>query len=279
MMAYKTIMPFLDLLEGNIAALNVACDLADRFDAKIIGITAGLPNVPVHPGGMGGIVGTSILEADYDQLNNAILRCEQQFLAAVKPCEKPTEFRVGIGPPADFLASEARAADLIVVGASETSHFLMSHQFLDISDALLKAGKPILKVPPDTTSFPIERIVIAWKDSTEARRAVTAALPLLHAARDVRIVSLVDDERHRDEAKAGVSDVVEWLYFHKIRASGSSELSAGVPAKELEAIASDFRADLIVAGAYGHSRMREWVLGGVTRQLLNQRQIATFLVH
>jgi nucleotide-binding universal stress UspA family protein len=273
---YRSLMVHLELEQGSEPALRVACELADRFKAGVIGVAAGLPPAPIHADGM---IATSVLETDFEQLNQAIGRCEARFRTALKDVDGALEWRSGAENPADFLAAEARAADLLVVGRSENFPTFGPHQMLDIGDAVMKAGRPVLVVPPRRTSLALDRMLVAWKDTAESRKAISAALPLLRKATELTIVEIVAEEGERDTATARVADVVSWLSRHNVQASARVELSAGDAGSQLDAIASEARIDVIVAGAYGHARLREWIFGGVTRHLLQQGSACVLLVH
>jgi nucleotide-binding universal stress UspA family protein len=269
-------MVHLDLEQGSEPALRITCELAGRFKPRVIGVTAGLPTAAIHADGM---IASSVLEVDYEQLNQAIGHCESRFRSALKDFSDSLEWRSDVANPADFLAAEARAADLLVVGRSENYTTLGPHQLIDIGDAVMRAGRPILVVPPRSTSLALNRILIAWKDTAESRKAISAALPLLRRATDLTIIEIVADERERDAASRRVADVAKWLQHHNIPASARVELSAGDAGSHLDAIASEARIDIIVAGAYGHARLREWIFGGVTRHLLRQSSMCTLLAH
>ena len=275
-MTYKSVMVFLDLEQANEAALRVSCDLAGRFNARIVGVTSGRPYVPVH---LSGMAAASMLEADYDELALATARCESRFREAVKPCGQALLWRAGADLPAEFLAAEACSADVVVAGLSDNRSLLGAQRELDLGDALMKAGRPFLLVPPRTVTLAPDRILVAWKDCAEARRAIAAALPLLQAAQEIAVVEVVDSEREKETASASVEDVAEWLSRQGVAAQARAELAAGDTGKQLEAIAAEFGADLIVAGAYGTSRFSEWVFGGVTRHLLRQRSLCALLMH
>jgi hypothetical protein len=179
-------MVYLELEEGSEPALRVACELADRFKSGVvIGVAAGLPAVPIHADGL---VATSVLEVDYQHLEQAIGRCEARFRAALKGCGCVLEWRSNAANPADCLTAEARAADVLVVGRSENYAPLGPAPQLDIGDTVMKAGRPVLVVPPRCTSLSLDRILVAWKDTAESRRAISAALPLLRKATDLTIV-------------------------------------------------------------------------------------------
>ena len=157
-MTYRTLMVFLELEQGSEPALRATRELADRFRSRVIGVAAGLPAAPIHADGM---IASSVLEVDYEQLNQAIGRCETRFRSALRDFDRALEFRSNAATPADFLAAEARAADLLVVGRSENYAPLGPHQFLDIGDAVMKAGRPVLVVPPRRTSLALDR-VLQW---------------------------------------------------------------------------------------------------------------------
>ena len=275
-MTYRSLLVYLELEQGSEPALRVARELADRFKSKVIGVTAGLPPAPIHADGM---IASSVLEVDYEQLNQAIGRCEARFRSALADLGSSLQWRSAAENPADFLAAEARSADLLVVGRSENYSALGPQQQLEIGDAVMKAGRPVLVVPPRRTSLALDRVLVAWRDTAESRKAVSAALPLLRKATELTIIEIVSDEGERDAATARVADVANWLSRHTIRASARVELSAGDPGSQLDAIASEARIDVIVAGAYGHARLQEWIFGGVTRHLLRQNSACALLMH
>src|ERR1700693_1862335 len=126
-------MVYLDFEQGGEPAFRVAPKLADRFKSKVIGVTAGLPAAPIHADGM---IATSVLEVDYERLNQAISRSEGRFRSALRGFGSSLEWRSDAANPADFLAAEARAADLLVVGRSENDALLGPHPLLNIGDAV-----------------------------------------------------------------------------------------------------------------------------------------------
>jgi nucleotide-binding universal stress UspA family protein len=121
--------------------------------------------------------------------------------------------------------------------------------------------------------------MIAWKDTAEARRAIAAALPLLKRAKDVQIVEIVDNDGEKRDAARHVADVAAWLQQHGIKAAATTELSAGNAGSHLDLLAAQNRADVVIAGAYGHSRLREWAFGGVTRHFIHAAKTCTLLMH
>jgi nucleotide-binding universal stress UspA family protein len=123
----------------------------------------------------------------------------------------------------------------------------------------------MLLVPEAGLGLGLRTVVVAWKDTREARRAVADALPLARLAERVLIVSVAEDD---EEAHAGAADVVGWYHRHDIAAEERSLPLVSDPATQLKALALEEGANVIVAGAYGHSRTREWVFGGVTHDFM-----------
>jgi nucleotide-binding universal stress UspA family protein len=118
------------------------------------------------------------------------------------------------------------------------------------------------------------KALVAWKDGREARRAVADAVPFLSRATEV-VVATVDPDGSR-QSRDGVADVVAWLDRHGIKARGEI-LPGRDEGARLAEFAAGLGADLVVSGAYGHSRLREWVLGGVTRSLLDDVRLNRFM--
>lgn len=118
---------------------------------------------------------------------------------------------------------------------------------------------------------------MAWKDVREARRAVFDALPILAAAKEVTIAEIPEQDTDRADALSRVADVAAWLRSHGIVATTNvPEKPAGV-SEQLDKIAANVGAGAVIAGAYGRSRFREWVLGGVTRHLATGSRRCAFL--
>jgi nucleotide-binding universal stress UspA family protein len=227
----------------------------------------------------GGLVAPSVLEYDDRNLNHALAGCEQRFRAALHPLCNSVEWRCATAQPADFLAAEVRAADLLIVGQAEPGSRAGAMGSLDIGDAVMECGRPMLIVPSRMTSLAVNRIFVAWKETAEARRAIAAALPLLQQAQNVMIVELIPDEAEGAQAAKRLSDVARWLLSHRVVANTRVELSSDDDGKQLNFLADDYNSDIILAGAYGHSRLREWVFGGVTRHLLEQTSVCSLLMH
>ena len=177
----------------------------------------------------------------------------------------------------DYLAREARSADLVITGIASGDMF-DSARSVNTGDLVMRAGRPVLVVPAAAGKVRLDRVVVGWKDTRESRRAVSDALPLLKGASHVAVVEIAV-EAELAAARTQIEDVAGWLNRHGIKAECLTSPSTGDDATALYAVAQDQGADLIVAGAYGHSRLREWALGGVTRDLLLRANWCSLLSH
>ena len=273
-MSYSTLMVHLDIDRSNDARLQIAGELAERFDARIIGIAAA-DTQPLYY--MEGAVAQDVLEQDRARLKSQIADCEAQFRRVLKARADKLEWRSALDWPNDFVARNARAADLIITGGG-TGSADTSRQ-INSGDLVLRAGRPVLVVPPQADWLKLKSVVVAWKDTREARRAVNDALPLLHKAQQVIVVELLETGADQAAAKARVDDVAHWLVRRGISASAiATKALIGVTGR-LDILAQDEGAGIIVAGAYGHSRFQEWVFGGGTRDLLTQQKCCALLSH
>jgi nucleotide-binding universal stress UspA family protein len=134
-------------------------------------------------------------------------------------------------------------------------------------------------VPPEVDRLKLASVVVGWKDTREARRAVVDALPLLQKAKEVTVVEMIANDGDRAAASRRVADVAAWLGRHQVDASHMVPNHRGDAVEQLIRHASDIEADIIVAGAYGHTRMREWIFGGVTRDLVTKSNRCSLLSH
>jgi nucleotide-binding universal stress UspA family protein len=179
---------------------------------------------------------------------------------------------------ADFIAEQARAADLIITGKDIGGTLLDSTRRVDIGQLAIMAGRPILLVPQGITTLPLRHVFVAWKDSREARRAAADALPLLEAAGHATVVEVSSDQ-DKAEAEKRVKDVSLWLEQHKLSATPLALATRAAQGGVLRAELLQRNCDLLVAGAFGHSRLGEWVFGGVTHDFLLDPDFCTLLSH
>jgi len=270
--AYATVMVNLAPGQVNTAALHVAGDLSERLHARVIGIAAGQLVTSVYADGY---VAGSLMNQVREDVENLVKASETEFRHALHNRAHDIEWRsaVTFGSTAAYVAGEARGADLVVTGAG--GHAVRS---VNTGDLVMQAGRPVLAVPANTAALDTGRIVIAWKDTREARRAAFDALPLLKLAEKVVVVEIASKD---DMAEAGLRtrDVASWLTRHGVVAEATVSATTGSDQHRLHEIAREHKAGVIVAGAYGHSRVREWIIGGVTRALLDDSECCSLLSH
>ncbi len=275
-MSYKTVMVSLALDRANDTCLAVAGDLAERFEARVIGIAASdiRPAMYFAEGNYAG----KVLEEEETAVRRRLSELEAEFRASVSKRAKSIEWRSALTLPIPYIMQHARAADVLVVGARAEA-IVDPLVAMDPGDLAMQAGRPLVVVPPTVQWLDLRTVLVAWKDVREARRAVFDALPILSGAKDVAIAEIPEQSIDRADALSHVEDVAGWLRSHDIVASTIvPEAGTGVTAAEqLDRIASNIGAGVVIAGAYGHSRLREWILGGVTRHLATESSRCAFL--
>jgi len=274
-MSFASVMVHLDIDEATPEnRIRLAADLAHQFNATLIGITACMP---ILPRGVEPAVELHEAELERQKLSAEIAAKERLFIRLTKDTAGPKEWRSALDLPDKAVPREARAADLVIISKDQISDDPI--RSLDPNAAILTMGCPVLAVPRTVSSLKPKRVLIAWQDARESRRAIKDALPFLHNADEV-LVTQVCQLSPTDEAKKAVNDVVQYFLRHRIMASAGIMLrSSGTVAEELIRVAQYERIDLIVAGAYGHSRLGEWAFGGVTRELLASSPVCCLFSH
>ncbi len=280
-MSYKTLLIALAVGESNHNVLDVAAQLARRCGARVIGIAAIQPLQLAY--GDGYYSGEAVQD-DRDELTRALRAAEAEFRSAFSEtafsgsADSTSWYAATLYEPvADFVSRHACAADLIVT-AGGVRTYPPSTRCSDTGALLMQAGRPVLLLPRGFTSFTLEHALVAWKDTRETRRAIADALPLLKLSKRVELAQFVTAEQI-DAARVEIDSVARWLRAHGIEAKCITSPSCGEDPTSLNALIEERRADLVVAGAYGHSRLREWVLGGVTRDLLLHESHCSLLSH
>lgn len=272
-MTYSTLMVHLDGGRANAAVLDVAATLAGQYDAGVIGIAACQPvQFCAGDGYMDGelaVIGRDIVTEELAQAKVEFHAHRGLGSHVLEWRSIPTLVNV-----AQVVAEQSRCADLIITGVGSVVDNASTHA--DTGDLVLRAGRPVLVVPQAHATGDFRTVVVAWTDTRECRRAVMDALPILHNADRVILVEASSDPVAAREA---IEDIAGWLRRHRVRADRIVSRIKGSRTETLAAIADDVAADLIVAGAYGHGRVREWAFGGVTRDLLLHDTRCKFLSH
>jgi len=277
-MTYATVMVSLALDQPNEARLEAAGQIAERFDAGIIGIAAAQFSPPLYF--TSGEQAQNLIDQGRAALKKRMSDLEAQFRGATKNRTKFVEWRSAIDFPARYILQEARCADIVVSGG-HIDAFSDPFALASPKDLVMQAGRPLLVVPDTANWLDLRSILVAWKDTTEARRAIVDSLPLLRKAKDVAVAEIVEAGDSRPAVVSRVRDVVAWLSRHGVSASELVPEKNGDrdAAAQLDRIAADVGAGVIVAGAYGHSRFRELILGGMTQHFITQTARCVLLSH
>jgi nucleotide-binding universal stress UspA family protein len=269
-MSYAALMVY---VENEPRRVRLATDLARRFQASLIGIAA-RASMPVVTGEDAGI-DVALMDQEDAGIRAFLHKAGEEFRSTTADCQIAVEWRSAESSPNDFVAREARSADLLIVGQTAAA----AYRSLETGSLLLNAGRPVLVVPKDVASLAVRHVVVAWNDTRESRRAIRDALPFLRLAESVFLVEVVAWGAEAN-ALPRLKDVGRFLAQHQIKNVTERVLpDEPIAGDVLLRFAQEQSAGLIVSGAYGHSRLGEWIFGGVTRELLNRSTVCCLFSH
>src|SRR6185437_11051024 len=216
--------------------------------------------------------------ARFEWPGRAVGRLRAGFDDATRRAGIASEWRALEGDPAELAIHEARYADLIILGQSDPDEPLSR---ADIPGAvLLGAGRPVLVIPFIGSETIGRNVLVAWRTTREAARAVNDALPFLTAADSVTVLTINPERDGDGQPDRSTAEIARHLARHGIEAEASHIDAADIEVGEaLLSRAADLDSDLIVMGGYGHSRLREFALGGTTRTLLQHMTVPVLLSH
>jgi nucleotide-binding universal stress UspA family protein len=282
-MGYAAILVHVDADADSDPRVRLARELAARCNATLIGAGAWAPQstgtgdiAGEEQGGDGAdfVGGEEPDKPQIAEISAWLGRLGEHFRASAG--DKRVEWRSAVDFPTEFVVREARAADLVIVGPDRTGD---SYRSLDPGSVVIGAGRPVLLVPSGIDSLEARRILIGWKNTREARRAVRDALPLLRKAEHVIAVHVAETDWQFDSGEE-LEDTARYLARHEVKVATQIEPpSKAGGAGELIRLAKEQGADLIVTGGYGHSRIGEFIFGGVTRELLATSAICCLFSH
>lgn len=272
-MALKDLLVHIDSSPSCPARLDLAIDLAQSNDAHLTGIyVIGL--APIHQFAEADL-GPELIEAHDHYIRQAAEDTARMFSEHVDRAGLVAEWRCVEGNVSDVVALNARYADFAILGQRNTER-------LDPGTApelpgiiILDVGRPVLIVPHQGSFDAIgKRVLVAWNASRGAARAVNDALPILQGADEVLILAVNPLSGITGHGEIPGADIALHLSRHGVKAEAQEiDVEKGGIGDMLLSRAADFSADLLVTGAFGHSRLRELVLGGVTRYLLGHMTI------
>ncbi|MEA3074123.1 MAG: hypothetical protein QOD29_5569 [Alphaproteobacteria bacterium] len=273
----KDVMVHLDGTAADEVRLAAGNDIADVFHSHIVGLFLNvLPVLIVPEDGIGSMQSAELL----NQARTAGDKVEEKLSQRLTRLQKPVELRrfdILNDTAGDVAAREARTADAFVAlrpnGASRGAEEL-------VEGVLFGSGRHVWLLPTrKSAKAAFDRILVAWNGSRESARALAEALPYLHKAKEAVVV--VIDETSATEGQAIVGkDAINHLRHHGITAVLHRAIVRDNDiAATLIAEARRLKSDLIVMGGYGHSRLREWLLGGATYKLLHKSPVPLLIAH
>lgn len=257
--------------------IRVAGDLARRHDAHVVGLTAtGFRLEPFRSAGEEALHyaegAQKALRRQAQVALDAFTRTLQETAPGVPFSHRLVEEETGWA-----LATAGRVADIVL---TRQPSWPRSAPFMAAEPseyALLNSGRPLVIVPEGVRTFAATHPMIAWDGRREAARAVTDAMPFLQRAAQVTVLGIA--RAQHEEEGAPVAALLEWLQRHGVAASATMDKDSPDAGPALLAAATRLGADLIVAGGYGHSRVREFVMGGATRSLMHDARLLVLLSH
>jgi|LNFM01.1.fsa_nt_gb nucleotide-binding universal stress UspA family protein len=273
-MTYKTIVLHLDSTEHCEARTDEACALAKAFDAHLIGLAV-LSPLSI-PGTAPTEVVVELLSEQWESDRAALESVAADFVVRASAAGVVgAEQRFVVGVPEYAVALHARYADLIVVGQAPASEGGIAESLV------MNAGRPVLVVPRSYERRVLgERVMVAWNAGREATRALTDAIPILRRAKQVDIVTVNAEPQREGHGELPGADIAHYLARHGVTANVLATAADDVDVGEwLLSRAADLGSDLVVMGAYGHSRLREFVLGGATRTVLASMTVPVLMSH
>jgi nucleotide-binding universal stress UspA family protein len=282
-MALKDILVHLDITPRCATRLEVAARLAMQHGAHLTGLHvidipsanyfygAAMPFVPANP--------EEIVQRIRAEASEAAKPVEAAFRDCLRRNGIEGEWRMVEGSPPATVALHARYTDLSLVGQPNRDEPQDSDAVTVTT--VMTSGRPVLAIP-FAGEFPTigERVLVAWNASREAARAVNDALPLLIGAKQVTVLAINPQRGVGGHGDVPAADIALHLARHGLKAEAAHTVARDIADGEaLLSYAADIGADLIVAGAYGHSRARELVFGGVTRTLIAEMTAPVLLSH
>ncbi len=275
----------LDGSPRNAARLDVALGLARAAGAHLTGLCPLELLLPADLGfALGGYPEVMALQSAVEQLQSQAMESarviEAAFREALRRESVSGDWRTAAGPVGAAIAAEARHADLSVIGQDDPDHRVPPAGRHMIEDALLGAGRPLLLLPY-AGSFPVigRNVLIAWTPTREAARAVGDALALIEPGATVTVLTIARPGGAAPDVPGAA--IAPHLARHGLRGTATRSVGDGQihEADLLLSYAADLGADLLVMGGYGHSRVRELTLGGVTRSVLRHMTLPVLMSH
>ncbi len=280
-MTYKDLLVHVDDTKGCAKRIEAAVDLAAAHEAHLTGVY--IISEPSPSSFVQGYLPAELLTTMQREARERADAALARFGEVAKRNQVAFETRVDrvlYTEIADALATNGRYADLVILGQIDPDDATTGPRYLP-EEVILSGGRPALVMPYIGAGATFgERIIVAWDASREAARAVNDALPLLERAKSVSVVSINPSNQPFGHGEEPGADIGLHLARHGITIDVQRVESRDIDvANTLLSHVANEAADLLVMGAYGHSRLREFVLGGVTRTILSEMTVPVLMSH
>lgn len=274
----KDLVVSLSVGAGRDAAGPYAISVAETFGAHVAGLAFSYE--PVIPPTIMGTIPSSFIESQRAESDDAANAATARFNEAAQRAGVSAETRVlsaSLAGAADRFAAVARRYDLAIVGQADPDK--PAPEELIAEGALFASGRPVLIVPYiQKTGLTLDRVMVCWDASRNAARAVADAMPFLKRAKAVEVVMVASERLKSDEIPG--ADIGQHLARHDLTVEVKRIVAPDTDiASTILSHAADTSADFIVMGGYGHSRLREFILGGATRGVLAAMTLPTLMSH
>ncbi len=279
-MGYKTILAYLNDEKQADRILTAAAEVARRTNAHVIGLYV-VPAFRVYPA-VQAYITSEVVEMQkrhYSEQADKIGKIFDQKMAGE---DFVSEWRVvesQVPDRTELVLKHGRMVDLIVLGQSDPSDDRQERELAE--HVIMDSGRPVMVVPASGRLDSVGNyILVAWDGGREAARAAFDALPLMEDAEEVRVHSVNPPDKEGNNTFLPGAELSSSLARHGVRVETAQSVSrSGAIGEELLSRVSDHGCDLIVMGGYGHSRMREIILGGATRHIAEQMTVPVLFSH
>ncbi|GAB3253984.1 universal stress protein [Chitinimonas naiadis] len=278
-MSYRNILVHVDSGQQSEARVRFALQMADSYNAHLTGIfVATAPGIaPVGPDA----AAAEVYYAIHQDLERDAEAARARFEQYTRAYRERSSWQQHIGVPVNGLCLSARYHDLIILGQTEPGVPLDGLPVDLVPSVVLGSGRPTLVLPyTGEVANNRKHVLVAWNGSREATRALTDALPLLRRAAKVSVLTVSPDIGPDGHGEVPGADIALYLARHDVKVQVEQDVafSRDIGASLLS-WSADHGVDLIVMGLYGHSRLREWVMGGASRTMLSSMTVPVLMSH
>lgn len=258
----------------------VATTLAKSFQAELIGVY--VAPLPFQYAYENALIPNAVHEVVRRQLDEERARCREEFEHRAARAGVAAQWRAPHGPPEETLALHVRCTDLLITSQTDDQNTDSVIAPYLLESIIMTAGRPVLVIPYAGLDYTVgKRILFCWDHGREAARALSDAAPFLAKAEEIFALTLdtkSEEMRRRETVADDLHAYFDAQGYAKPQTVIRDTADVGIGNAILNA-ASDYGCDMIVMGLYGHSRAREWVLGGASREILNSMTMPVLFSH